>query len=229
VHQTLLLRLKRAGIAFLKEVFEALLQMKASDQSRARRVTTRAEIAALDHPMRSRLLMACVRHERNLTELARELDQPLGKLHYHMGRLTGSGLLAVGRIEQRPGRPIRYYRAVAKAFLISLADVREPMADKWARELRQSLTQQYTRRNLSLLYDLNEAGRYRVRLIDSDGRGQASRNFEAWKVVRLTNQQRRSLADELRALISRYDAMGEGSGRETFIVHAAFAPKIWDV
>jgi hypothetical protein len=203
--------------------------MKAAEQSRSRRVKKPAEIAALDHPLRSRLLMACVRRERNLTELAHELDQPLGKLHYHMGRLIGSGLLALGRIEQRPGRPIRYYRAVAKSFLISLADVQESLADKWTRELRQSLTQQYTRRNLSLLYDVNEAGRYRARLIDSDGRGQTSRNFEVWKVVRLTSQQRRSLADELRALISRYDAMGQESGREPFIVHAAFAPKIWDV
>jgi hypothetical protein len=224
----LLFRCCSGRIAFLKEVSEALLQMKAAEQSRSRRVTKPVEVAALDHPLRSRLLMACVRRERNLTELARELDQPLGKLHYHISRLMGSGLLAVGKIEHRPGRPIRYYRAVAKTFLISLADVQEPLADKRARELRQSLTQQYSRQNLSLLYDLNEGGRYRVRLVDSDGRGKTSRTFEVWKVLRLTNQQRRSLAEELRALISRYDTLGVGPDREPFIVHAAFAPKIWD-
>jgi hypothetical protein len=170
--------------------------------------------------------MACVRRERNLTELARELDQPLGKLHYHTGQLIDAGLLVVGRIEHRPGRPIRHYRAIARSFLISLADVKEPMADKWARELRQSLTQQYNRKNLSLMYDLDEAGRYRVRLSDPDIRGQSSQTFELWKMLRLTSQQRRSLAAELRALISRYDAAGAGSDREPFIVHAAFAPKI---
>lgn len=202
--------------------------MKAAEQSRSRRITRPEEAAALDHPLRSRLLMACVRHERNLTELVRELDQPLGKLHYHMGQLINAGLLVVGKIEHRPGRPIRYYRAVAKTFLISLADVEEPPAEKRAKELRQSLAQEYNRKNLSLLHDVDEAGRYRVRLIESDGRGKASRAFEAWKLLRLTSQQRRSLADELRALISRYDAMGEGSDREPFIVHAAFAPKIWN-
>jgi hypothetical protein len=202
--------------------------MKAAEQSRSRRVTKPAEVAALDHPLRSRLLMACVRRERNLTELASELDQPLGKLHYHTRQLIDSGLLVVGRIEHRPGRPIRYYRAVAKTFLISLADVQEPAAEKWARELRQSLSQQYIRQNLSLLYDLNEAGRYRVRLINSDGREKTSRTFEAWKVLRLTDQQRRSLAGEMHALILRYDAVVEGSDREPFIVHAAFAPKLWD-
>jgi hypothetical protein len=203
--------------------------MKAAEQSRSLQITKPAEVAALDHPLRSRLLMACVRRERNLTELARELNQPLGKLHYHMGQLIDSGLLAVGRIEHRPGRPIRYYRAVAKTFLINLADVKESAVEKLARELRQSLAQQYNRQNLSLLYDLDEAGRYRVRLVDSDGRGKTSRTFEAWKVLRLTDQRRRLLAGELRAVISRYEAVGEGSDRERFIVHAAFAPKIWDV
>src|SRR6516165_2290568 len=116
--------------------------MKAAEQSRSLQITKPAEVAALDHPLRSRLLMACVRRERNLTELARELNQPLGKLHYHMGQLIDSGLLAVGRIEHRPGRPIRYYRAVAKTFLINLADVKESAVEKLARELRQSLAQQ---------------------------------------------------------------------------------------
>jgi hypothetical protein len=200
--------------------------MKASHQSRSRRVTTRAEAAALDHPVRSRLLMACVRRERSLTELVRELGQPLGKLHYHVGQLMDCGLLTVERTEHRPGRPIRYYRAIAQSFLISLADVKEPMADKWARELRQSLTQQYNRKNLSLMHELDEGGRYRVRLIDADVRGQSSQTFEVWKILRLTSHQRRSLAAELRALISRYDAAGKGADRAPFIVHAAFAPKI---
>lgn len=170
--------------------------------------------------------MACVLRDKSLTELARELGQPLGKLHYHVRRLMACGLLIVGRTEQRPGRPIRYYRAIAQSFLISMADVAEPMGDKWTRELRQSLTRQFNRRNLSVMYELDEAGRYRVRLVDPDGSGQNVRSFDFWKTLRLTHQQRRSLAAELRALLSRYDAAAEGSKGELFIVHAAFAPKI---
>ena len=202
--------------------------MKASDQSRVCRVTTRAEAIALDHPVRSRLLMACVQRAQSLTQLARQLSQPLSKLHYHLGRLVGCGLLVVARTEQRPGRPIRYYRAVAKTFSISLADVKEIAGHNWSRELRQSLSQQYNRKNLSQLYELDEAGRYRIRLTDSDGRGQASRTFEHWKMLHLTRQQRSSLADELQQLISRYNVTEEGSDSELVIVHAAFAPKIWN-
>jgi hypothetical protein len=39
------------------------------------------EAAALDHPVRSRLLMACALRERSLTELAKEIGQSLPKLH----------------------------------------------------------------------------------------------------------------------------------------------------
>lgn len=177
--------------------------------------------------MRSRLLMACVRRDQSLTELARELDQPLGKLHYHVRRLMACGLLTVERTEQRPGRPIRYYRAIAQSFLVSMADAAEPMGEKWNRELRQSMIRQFNRKNLSEMHELDAAGRYRVRLVDPDSRGQSVRSsFDFWKVLRLTNQQRCSLAAELGALISRYDGKGEGSDHRSFIVHAAFAPKM---
>lgn len=202
--------------------------MKATDQSRARRVTKPGEVAALDHPLRARLLMACVRREKSLTELAGELDQPLGKLHYHLGLLMHCGLLAVARTLKRPGRPIRYYRAAAKSFLISLADMAEAPSDKLARALHQSLAREHNRRNLSLLYDLDEAGRYRVRLTDPDGGGPGARTFEQWRVLRLSDPQRRALAAELRALLSRYDAGREGPGGEPFLIYAAFAPKIWE-
>lgn len=187
---------------------------------------TKAEAAAFDHPLRSRLLMACARAERSLTQLARELGQPLPKLHYHLNRLVDSGLLRESRAEARPGRPIRYYRAAAEAFLISLADMAEPAAEGWARELRQSLAQQANRRDLSLLYHLDEAGRMRVRLMDPTGAGRSSQAFDYWKVLKLTADQRKALATDIQAVMARYEpAAGDGPG-ELFLVHAAFAPKL---
>jgi hypothetical protein len=198
--------------------------MEPPDQSRAHRISNPAEAAALDHPVRSRLLMACALRDRCLTELSRELGQPLPKLHYHVGRLVDSGLLRPSGIEPRAGRPIRYYRAIAESFLISLADMAEPVSEGLARELRRSLAEQANRRELSLLYHTDEAGRYRVRLIDPDGQGRRSRAFDYWKVLRLTPEQRVALGTELAAVISRYEA--SSSGGELFFVHAAFAPKL---
>lgn len=200
--------------------------MKPPDQSRARRVDPGVQAAALDHPLRARLLMGCAGGERTLTELARELAEPLPKLHYHLGRLTACGLLQVSRTEPRAGRAIQYYRAVAEAFLLSLADVAEPMGVKLARELRQSLAEEANRRELSLLYHLDEAGRMRVRLVDQDGQGRNSRAFEYWKVLALTAEQRRAMGAELAEVISRYEGAPPESGGEPFLVHAAFAPKL---
>ncbi len=199
--------------------------MEPFDQSRAYRVEARDQAAALDHPLRSRLLMACARHERSLIELSRELGEPLSKLHYHLKRMLAAGLLEVARLEPRAGRPVRHYRAIAEAFLLSLADVAEPIGEQMARQLRLSLAQEANRRELSLLYHLDEAGRYRVRLVDHGGRGRTPNAFEYWKVLRLTTEQRRTLAAELAEVVSRYEAAPAPEGGQPFLVHAAFAPK----
>ena len=201
--------------------------MEQPDHSSAYRISNRAEAAGLDHPVRSRLLMACALRERSLTELARETGQPLPKLHYHVGRLADCGLLRQSRTEARAGRPIRYYRAIAETFLISLADMAETVSEAWARELRQSLAEQANRRELSLLYHTDEAGRMRVRLIDPEGHGRRGRAFDYWKVLRLTAEQRAALGQELAALISRYETPSPGG--ELYFVHAAFAPKLKNV
>jgi hypothetical protein len=198
--------------------------MEPLDHSRAHRISSRAEATALDHPVRSRLLMACALRERSLSDLAKELGQPLPKLHYHLGRLVDCGLLRPSRTEPRAGRPIRYYRAAAESFLISLADMGEMVSEGWSRELRRSLAEQANRRELSLLYHTDEAGGMRVRLIDPDGQARRTRAFDYWKVLRLTPEQRLSLAQEIAAVVARYETPAPNG--DLFFVHAAFAPKL---
>jgi hypothetical protein len=198
--------------------------MKSPDLSRAHRVEAGAQAAALEHPVRWRMLLACARRDRSLTDLAKELRQPLKTLHYHQARLVDCGLLRVGRVEPRRGRPVRYYRSVAEAFVVSLADLSEHMGETFARELRRSLAQQANRRDLSLHYHLDEAGGMRVQLLDPDPWSRRSGAFDYWKALRLTAEQRRALADDLKAVIERYEAAAGGG--ELFLVHAAFAPKL---
>ena len=198
--------------------------MEPPDHSRAYKISNRTEAVALDHPVRSRLLMACAHRERSLTDLAKQTGQPMSKLHYHIGRLLACGLLRVSRSEPRAGRPVRYYRALAESFLISMADMAAPVSDAWTRELRQSLAEERNRQDLSLFYHADEAGQFRVRLVDPTGGGRRSRAFDYWKVLRLTAEQRLALADEIAALITRYER--PASGGDLFFVHAAFAPKL---
>jgi DNA-binding MarR family transcriptional regulator len=200
--------------------------MKPPDTSRAHRITARDQAVAMDHPLRSKMLLACAHRDRTLTELASELDQPLPKLHYHLAKLTRSGLLRVSRVEPRAGRPVRRYRAIAEAFLLSLADVAEPVGEKLASDLRRSLAEDASRRDRFLLYHLDEAGRFRVRLMDPDGQGRTPRAFEYWKILKLTPEQRKALATELAEVISRYETAPDAAGSQpSFLVHAAFALK----
>jgi DNA-binding transcriptional ArsR family regulator len=200
--------------------------MEPAERSSTHRVQGRAQAAALEHLLRAWLLLACTRRERSLGELARELGLPFPKAHYHMTKLLDCGLLQVVRTQARQGRPIRYYRAIAEAFLVSSADLSEQVSDRLARELRQSVAQEVNRRESFLRYHLDPSGRPRVRQLDPEGRGVTERAMDHWKIMRLTSEQRVALAGELAALITRYEDAQAVDGGELYLVHAAFAPKL---
>lgn len=201
--------------------------MKYSKQSRAHRITARDQVVAMDHLLRAKMLLACAHRERTLTDLAEEFEQPLSKLHYHVGKLKKAKLLRVSRLEPRAGRPILHYRAIAEAFLLNSAELSEPFGEKLASELRRSLATDVNRRSRFMLYDLDEADRFRVRLLESeDGRPKAGA-FEYWKILKLAPGQREALAADLAEVIKRYEKeCPAASSHPPFLVHAAFAARL---
>lgn len=199
--------------------------MKAAERSRTHRVEAGDQAAAMEHLLRAWLLMACARRERTLSDLSRELALPLPKVHYHVTRLVDCGLLRTARAEPRRGRPVKYYRAIAEVFLVSLADVGEHVSEGLTRELRKSMAQEVNRRESYLRYHLDPSERLRVSLVDPQGRSVTERAMDHWKIMRLTPEQRSGLAAELTALIARYEDAAVDGG-ELFLVHAAFAPKL---
>jgi DNA-binding MarR family transcriptional regulator len=180
----------------------------------------------MDHLLRAWLLMACTRQERRLGDLARELSFPLPKLHYHVAKLIDCGLLRVHRMEARRGRPIKYYKAIAEAFLVNAADVSEQVSDVLSRELRQSMARQVNRRDSYLRYHLDELGRFRVNQVEPEGGDLKVRVLDYWKIMRLRPERRDALAAELTALIGRYEDASSSDDGELFLVHAAVAPKL---
>lgn len=203
--------------------------MEAAKQSSRYRIEDPAQAAVFDDPLRARLLLACGRTERSLSELRRETGQPLSKLHYHAGRLIASGLLVVSRTEPRAGRAVRFYRAVAEAFLVSQAAIKSPTSALWSRELRESLADAANRRELWVLYATDEQRRFRVVLTDRDGRpprpGGPVRAREYWKILRLNPDQRLALARDIEELLRRYEAPEPAGQGEPYLLHAAFAPR----
>jgi predicted transcriptional regulator len=66
-----------------------------------------------------RELLALFVNEQSVKEAATSLGIPLAKLYPRVQRLSKLGLLHVTKIEARSGRAIKYYRVVAKEFLIA--------------------------------------------------------------------------------------------------------------
>lgn len=69
---------------------------------------------ALAHPLRGRVLAALEDRTASPSELATELDVPLGVLSYHIRRLTSLGFLKLVRRVPRRGAVEHYYTATVR-------------------------------------------------------------------------------------------------------------------
>jgi hypothetical protein len=194
--------------------------MQLGEQSREFRVATRPQAAALENPLRARLLMACATTERSLSDLEKLTGQPLPKLHYHVGRLLDAKLLRVSREQARAGRPIRFLRAMAESFIVPQELLSNLPGDALAAELRSLL--QMNRGEVALRYAPDERGNFAMKLVH-DLSEQPPKAIELWQVFKLSRKQRDALARELLNLFERYSKAEAGS--ETLLVHAAFAPR----
>jgi DNA-binding transcriptional ArsR family regulator len=71
-------------------------------------------VKALSHPLRMKLLMMLNQKVASPIELARELDESLGTVSYHIRSLADLGCIELVRTEPRRGAVEHYYRAVAR-------------------------------------------------------------------------------------------------------------------
>ena len=69
---------------------------------------------ALAHPLRTRILAALADRTASPSELAAELDVPLGVLSYHVRRLTALGFLKLVKRVPRRGAVEHYYTATVR-------------------------------------------------------------------------------------------------------------------
>lgn len=95
---------------------------------------------ALAHPLRTRILAALEDRTSSPSELAEELDVPLGVLSYHVRRLTALGFLKLVRRVPRRGAVEHYYTAVARPRITDEAWALAPTIVKQA-TLRAALEQ----------------------------------------------------------------------------------------
>ena len=74
-------------------------------------------VKALAHPLRIRMLTVLNERVASPSELAGELDEPIGNVSYHMRTLADLGMVELVRTEPRRGAVEHYYRAVERPHL----------------------------------------------------------------------------------------------------------------
>jgi DNA-binding transcriptional ArsR family regulator len=76
---------------------------------------------ALAHPLRTRILAALEGRTASPSELAGELDAPLGVVSYHVRRLEALGFLKLVKREPRRGAVEHYYSATSRPRITNAA------------------------------------------------------------------------------------------------------------
>lgn len=167
------------------------------------------------------LILHLVGDERSLTQLRPITGMGLSLLSYHVQKLLRLGLVKITREWARGGRPVKFYRATARSFFVSSHLCQVLPGDHLSIELRASL-ERARRSNQSegMLYSYEPGVGPRMRRLTD---GASANATEIWSVLKLSTGQAGKLAEEMRALIARYEA-GPGTG-VGYLVHAALAPR----
>ena len=170
------------------------------------------------------MLLQFAGEPRSISDVAAALEEPVGKVFYHVRNFMDRGLLRIARAEARQGKPVKYYQTCAPSFFLPSELIDPPFTSGLAEELRHALEHSFYRSDLEgVALSADARGEVQIELRPRSGMENAVSAAEFWQVLRLTDGRARSLARELRELLRRYEHAPEGG--EEFLVHAAFAKR----
>jgi hypothetical protein len=164
------------------------------------------------------ILLELLPRERTLSDLRTRLGFSLSLLHYHVNRMAALGLVTVASVKPAAGRPRKVYRAVARSFLVPAHLERRDGRRALALELNAALDQARSRsREEGVLYSWDEADGPRMKRVG----GGRTHGTELWGRLALSRTEAAQLADELRALLRRYQSAPK-PGKAAYLAHFAF-------
>jgi DNA-binding transcriptional ArsR family regulator len=167
-------------------------------------------VKAMAHPLRLRIIGALERRTASPSELAQELDAPLGNVSYHVRQLHGLGLLKLVKETPRRGAVEHYYRLETRPQITDKAWSKAPPMVKEAM-LAGVLSQIAAQVNQGATmggFDRSDSHLSRLPLtLDEEGFKEASREFGALvkRLKEIEDESRKRLAanehvDEIGAL-----------------------------
>lgn len=169
-----------------------------------------------------RLLLSFVKEARSVSQAASAAAEPLPRVHFHVTDLHKRGFLFVEREEKRAGKPVRYYRASAKQFVLPSRLLSGSPGAGLAAELRACLDGAL----------LASEDHHLILYTDPQGDPRVSwfsdpiptlRAAEYWQILRLSDEKALDLSRELQALLLKYQQFDGGSTE--YLIHAAVAPR----
>ncbi len=176
-------------------------------------------LKALAHPMRVQILRILQLHKRaSVTSLATHLGETTGATSYHLRQLARHGFVEQFDVEPegaaRAGRRQRWWRMAVDEIHMSGFDM---LADDQTREAAGFLLREYQADRGRRLANWHATApqwpkRWQRASSDMDGH------------LELNPTQLRALADELAAVIARYNALEPGRGARTVDVQYAVFP-----
>ena len=143
-------------------------------------VTDQKYVKAMAHPLRLRILAALEHRTASPSELADELDAPLGNVSYHVRQLHGLGLLELVKETPRRGAVEHYYRLEARPHITDKAWGEAPRIVKEAvqRGMLSRVAEQVNAAVDAGGFDRAEAHLSRLPLtFDDEGFAEAARAF----------------------------------------------------
>jgi DNA-binding transcriptional ArsR family regulator len=171
-------------------------------------------------PRQRKILLSLVDEERSLSQLARLTETPLNLLHHHVRKFRQLGLVIIAREEPRAGAPIKYYRATARAFFVPAELMPADLDAGLTAKLRDRLARSVARAIQGVVYSHDGKGP-RMRIVrDMEPRTTA---IELWVEIDLAEADAAALANDLRALLHRFDGRTRKT-RRRYLIHAAMAP-----
>ncbi len=90
---------------------------KTRSRSKTREIVDQRLVKALAHPVRVQALTILNERVASPNELAKELDEGLSQISYHVKVLKDYGCIELVKTEPRRGAVEHFYRATARAFL----------------------------------------------------------------------------------------------------------------
>ncbi len=198
--------------------------MTATILSRALQVTDVRAAAALSHPMRRRLLLLLVGHERSVAELAVIMQLELKYLHYHAGALLKLGLIVIAHERARPGRRVKVYRAAAESFFVPGRVMAAGPFTALHAELRDSLAKVRGPSRGGILYDVDEHDEPRMRY-KGNSAPKLLAAAEVWQVLRLSRAQALRLTQEISGRLKAQRHAERGTEQD-YLLHFALAPRL---